>query len=243
MNQFRTFAAAVAAAGLLAAMPAAAVVTTATYSGIVASGYDMSGVFGAPGSDLTGYGWVTKYTFDKMLGGTLSPSSNGEVSSGGVVLGNGSPIITSSVTINGLTLTITGAAFGSVETYTEPFVQHYSLEQFESSSLSISLFTHNYAYPVGAPASLDQNFGPVASTGGGRMQFNMFDLVRGVVLVDTWADFGTGTLGAEPTADLATDTVYSVRSAVPEPASWALMIAGFGMVGGAVRRRRAVAAA
>lgn len=29
-------------------------------------------------------------------------------------------------------------------------------------------------------------------------------------------------------------------AAVPEPASWALMIGGFGMVGGAIRRRRAV---
>ena len=27
---------------------------------------------------------------------------------------------------------------------------------------------------------------------------------------------------------------------VPEPASWALMIAGFGMVGGAIRRRASV---
>jgi len=32
------------------------------------------------------------------------------------------------------------------------------------------------------------------------------------------------------------------RGAVPEPASWALMIAGFGMVGGTLRRRKAVAA-
>jgi hypothetical protein len=32
-------------------------------------------------------------------------------------------------------------------------------------------------------------------------------------------------------------------SAIPEPASWALMIAGFGLVGSALRRRKAVAAA
>jgi hypothetical protein len=36
---------------------------------------------------------------------------------------------------------------------------------------------------------------------------------------------------------------HYVRAAVPEPAAWALMIAGFGLAGAALRRRRAVAAA
>ena len=39
-------------------------------------------------------------------------------------------------------------------------------------------------------------------------------------------------------AGILLDTV-SVSGAVPEPAAWALMIAGFGLVGGAMRRRRA----
>ena len=36
--------------------------------------------------------------------------------------------------------------------------------------------------------------------------------------------------------------VVYAGSNVPEPAAWALMIAGFGMVGGAARRRRAIMA-
>lgn len=46
---------------------------------------------------------------------------------------------------------------------------------------------------------------------------------------------GTGTLDARATA-FAT---ANLAGAVPEPASWALMIGGFGMVGGALRRRKA----
>jgi hypothetical protein len=46
-----------------------------------------------------------------------------------------------------------------------------------------------------------------------------------------------------PTADLdaASGHLTSLSAAaVPEPASWALMISGFGLVGGAMRRTRAM---
>lgn len=47
--------------------------------------------------------------------------------------------------------------------------------------------------------------------------------------------------------DIGIDRVYlaatsAIPSAVPEPASWALMVGGFGLVGGQLRRRRSVAA-
>lgn len=38
------------------------------------------------------------------------------------------------------------------------------------------------------------------------------------------------------------DIVFTGTSAVPEPAAWAMMIGGFGLVGGAMRRRRSTAA-
>ncbi|MBO9574118.1 MAG: PEPxxWA-CTERM sorting domain-containing protein [Sphingobium sp.] len=44
-------------------------------------------------------------------------------------------------------------------------------------------------------------------------------------------------------ANLATHTHdYSIADGVPEPASWAMMIAGFAAAGGAMRRRKTAVA-
>jgi len=55
--------------------------------------------------------------------------------------------------------------------------------------------------------------------------------------------FLTGSFALLEDGDLdlpATLTIGEVASPVPEPASWAMMMAGFGIVGYAMRRRRAV---
>jgi hypothetical protein len=47
----------------------------------------------------------------------------------------------------------------------------------------------------------------------------------------------------DPSKDVVIDRVYITRvGGVPEPASWAMLIAGFGLVGATARRRRTVAA-
>lgn len=51
-----------------------------------------------------------------------------------------------------------------------------------------------------------------------------------------------GIPGVPGISDFAPDNSNIVAQAVPEPASWALLIGGFGLVGGALRRRRVQAA-
>jgi hypothetical protein len=68
------------------------------------------------------------------------------------------------------------------------------------------------------------------------MQTVNFD-VSGIVSFDFTA---SGSLFGEDTVQLdnITYTLDDVNGAVPEPASWAMMIVGFGAVGGAMRSRR-----
>jgi len=61
----------------------------------------------------------------------------------------------------------------------------------------------------------------------------------------TFYDFGGGVnyFSMDHTLDADFTLTYVSQAAVPEPASWALMIAGFGMLGTAMRRRRTTVAA
>ena len=53
---------------------------------------------------------------------------------------------------------------------------------------------------------------------------------------------GFQTLSADNIGPVLDNVLVSQAGGVPEPATWALLIAGFGMVGATMRRRRAIAA-
>ena len=62
--------------------------------------------------------------------------------------------------------------------------------------------------------------------------------------INLWTRDGSGNAHiADFAVDGGTFGVVDLRGAVPEPATWALMIAGFGAVGASLRRRRAFAVA
>lgn len=81
-----------------------------------------------------------------------------------------------------------------------------------------------------APVNLGASFGPVTGTG-------IFALEQ---FVNVATSGGLLTFTQSSSVQFAGGP--AVTPAVPEPASWALMIGGFGMVGGSLRRSRAALA-
>jgi hypothetical protein len=116
------------------------------------------------------------------------------------------------------------------------------------------------AYDWGTGPVLDLEFGLTTVSAGGTFGFdygNPSDYPgTGVVTIDgddytllgqpTFNFFGvvgaTGPVVINWNGGLGIIDNFSVAGAVPEPANWAMLIAGFGLVGAAARRRRSVAA-
>lgn len=77
-------------------------------------------------------------------------------------------------------------------------------------------------------AFVDASLLPSTGFGATQFSYNLWPRSPGA---------GIGTI-----SDFAPDNANALITAVPEPASWALLIAGFGLVGFSARRRRATAA-
>lgn len=113
------------------------------------------------------------------------------------------------------------------------------------------MFQNNDSYGFSTttthPFSLTQGKWYLASINfGAQIVGNLYDSDGTTLLTSltaTGLDHGaTGGVALRSFSGVNVDTV-SLSGAVPEPASWALMIVGFGLVGVASRRRNAMAAA
>ncbi len=200
-----------ATAGLCA--PAAATAFNITLSGMIATGADDLGLFGPAHSSLAGQAFTIHYVLDAQSMTTTTDSD-------GV-----SPLyrfdtpgaMTISVTINGQTFTFRGTA-QSVYQKTDHAAQGsdpaFSRVDFQAydgtNSLSESATADN------AP------LGPLALFPAGALEHSTLNLSL----------FGGATRASSQ------DTGTISITAVPETASWMLMLAGFGAIGAAMRRNR-----
>jgi hypothetical protein len=204
------------ALALLASAPAAAATMVATFTGDAVGLFDPGHNFGA--SNFVAFTPATAtFTYDP----TLEPVQNtilGHAITGGTSLSDVSPILSASLTINGHTLNFDTSQLGTIS------ITHllggnlfdistlYSLAGF-SDHIDANLFSS------GIPNSFTS---PFTATG-----------IGGV-------DFGSGSLrhGSHGGLFFTGLDVTELASGVPEPATWAMLLLGFGATGFALRRRR-----
>lgn len=98
--------------------------------------------------------------------------------------------------------------------------------------LDVGLYCTISAQATNAPqvTTIDSGCGPMTLTWKG-MTFVDDNFVDRTGELDAFGDSGTNWALA-----------YSASGAIPEPASWAMMVAGFGLVGASIRKRRVTAA-
>lgn len=137
------------------------------------------------------------------------------------------------------------------------FVSDLAVSQSLSQQVFLTPGTYKVGFSAYAPANGFANAGD-ASFSGNIAGVQLANYLVSSGPVQTWQHFSgqsiVGTAGLfdvsfvfstqlVPAKDVVIDRVYITRvGGVPEPSSWAMLIAGFGLVGATSRRRRTVAA-
>lgn len=204
-----------------------------TYDGVVRTALGPSSLFGAPATELVGSAYRAVYLFDTEVGRTAREATFQSVA-GGTDIDEPSPWLGASLTVNGVTVQLLGdkrsvAATASGQNFAR--VSSVAVHNPDPDSFGErSQMWHSIFVPRGTSAiatRLDQPF--------------VYDLSPGDVIER--ADFEI----REPldVRRLCCTTQFSftpqrvtVALAVPEPATWAMMVTGFGLLGAALRRRQ-----
>lgn len=222
--------------------PAKAEIATITYEGVLDNFFrrnvDHLGLFGAPGADYTGAAFKVVYTLDTSKGTATSGGWQG--------LGLDNPL-SLAVTVNGVSFAIANGVDPSF-----------------STGLTETSYTPGPAFSTHSDTWITDWPGTVWQTGSGAaMAYGSvsallpsfgtpFDIdAEGIDDVDSWinvsfyADNYPSAVGNYINLQSSGANLHRVAFAwadttpVPEPASWAMMIAGFAGAGGLMRRRAA----
>ena len=205
-----------------AVMALVLVPTTANAANIVSNGSFESGTapgsfstFGTGSTDITGW-TIAVGSVDYI--GSYWAASNGARSLD--VAGNAAGTISQSLT------TVAGKRYAvSFDLWANPDNGSYPRKLFANVGGGDLTFTSNGGGSNAAPNWQSQSFSFVATGASTLLSFRADPISSAAIGNPNFVAFGP-----------ALDNVSAV--AVPEPAAWALMIAGFGLIGSVSRRRR-----
>lgn len=217
-----TMRAAAAALALAIAAPVSAGTYIITYQGTVASGIDPLGIFG--GGALDGLAFTAEYTLTYPGGETtnfVGTDASGYIETLGYNAGN--PLL-GKLIINNLSYQM-GGYFGYAYQgnnwaggYDQVFHDVASTDFAEYFYVDIYTTVTDFISTRDLTAPLDYTVQP------GGVATGAFHMV------------GTGAQSGSYTDGVLTPTFVSIRE-IPEPATWAMMVFGFGAAGWAMRRR------
>ena len=208
--------------------PAFATRVIVTYTGTISSGYNQAGEFGAAGESLEGMIFSTEYLFDTERGATFSDDETSN-SYGGTRFGTTNPLIRASITINGQTI-YPELSSGQIYSYNnglESQQRSYGVNYYDDGfSYKTTTIWNNVLFEGGYYPSKFLNFsGSIVGNYEGYYQNSFYDYSQESYVYDTLVTFSATNLTITP---------------VPEPTTWVMMVAGFGMIGFAARKRSVV---
>jgi hypothetical protein len=207
----------------LSAGPAAAAIVNLTVNGTVAFGRDSLGLFGDAGTLLNGAAYQMNFAFE--ISNAFDGGTTRQVN-GGTFWGRPSPIRRGDLLINGTTVS-----------FVDPYSSYYGRFSYPTSSqLDVGSNGFNGIYFGNLSWSRGDQGIPLALDAIGSRTFDASDRVSSGFQQANQALTVFTYLQLQPT-----DLTISLAGGVPEPATWAMMIGGFGLIGAALRRRRRLA--
>lgn len=188
------------------------------------TGYDTTGVFGQPNTVLDGVPYSARFIFDLDIGSrAIGPNSDELI--GGPAVGLAMPLLSATMTVNGVTAayTLNGWAYMTTQhgAHGGPPNDFYLGVEFYSPPLRDDQFLIAIASETIVP-SLSSSYYSTDISGGGQFQFRTDDASQA-----SFISFAQGQLNV---ATLR----YLVAGAVPEPGSAVLALVGLAFL--AVRR-------
>lgn len=227
--------AAFACALVLAGSAASAgTIVTATYTGKITLLMDKDALLGTviERNTATDLAFTNTFVFDVDAGyritNPFAPNPNDNLLGGSAFFG-GTPLISSKLTINGVTLDFLGGY--AQQQLTEQGRLHQSVADDRSNGLAR---INHIAMQTDAPGLLTTPFTGVTT---GQDFFNG----AASICVFTNGNCVQQRFRAFFAPETVTVTVREAPALVPEPGAWAIMLLGFAGMGAALRRARAVA--
>jgi hypothetical protein len=169
---------------------------TLTYTGVVGpssssstSEKDVSGLFGTAGSSLVGLPYTAVYVYDITLGINLnSRTPNYFDVYGGTFFGTPTPTLSETMTINGITVSLTDTYIGEIILCSVCVGANLGFEEVAAANSEMTNILYAFGSPNQFPPSLDGslNFSVVSNTTGGQGSRGQFapdglDLIPGTV--------------------------------------------------------------